>query len=193
MQNQELQRTLNGFVNHGIVRYVDYENALCRVQIEELVTDWLPFTSVRMGAVKVWNPPCEGEQVAVISETGELDTAFVTGSFDYYKQPQPSNNPHTLEVHCKDGAVFSYNHDSHDLRIDLPDESKTTLVTNELQVSADDVLFECDNYAINCQTYSLVSNENKQDGQFVINGKPYLLHGHFGVQTGTGVTGGVSG
>lgn len=134
----ENERRMNNMVNRGIVTEVDYANAVCRVQIDSLVTDWLPFGSVRMGKVKVWNPPHVGEQIYLISETGELETALVLGSFAYDNQPNPTADAATVAMHCDDGAVFSYNHATHQLTIDLPNDSKTA-------IRSDVVTIDCHN------------------------------------------------
>lgn len=195
----DLERRLQSFVNRGIVTQVDYDAALCRVQIDSLETDWLKFSTVRLGNIKIWNPPSIGEQVLVISETGELETALVTSSFAYDDQPMPSSSPDTIELHCKDGAVFSYNHATHNLSVSLPDDSTTQLNTSRLQISASDIDVNCDNYhvscsayAVDCQSYTLNSVTNNQNGVYTINGQPYLDHGHKNVKSGSSNTGGVN-
>lgn len=182
----EAERRLNNIVNLGIVIDVNYDDALCRVQVDGNETDWLPFGAARMGNVKIWNPPAKGEQVLVFSENGELDTAVATGSFDYDNYPMPSTNANSVEVHCKDGAVFSYDHSSHQLSFSLPAGSSTT-------VRSDDVTFNCSNYTINCDNYSLNSSSNDQNGTLVINDTPYLEHTHSNVKSGPSSTGGVNG
>ncbi|MGO2506332.1 MAG: phage baseplate assembly protein V, partial [Psychrobacter alimentarius] len=150
--------------------------------------------------VKIWNPPSVGEQVMVVSENGELDTAVVTGSFDFDNHPMPSANPNSIEMHCKDGAVFSYDHSTHKLDIRLPDESTTTLVSGSVNLRANDVNLQCNSYSvacssysIDCDSYTLDSKTNDQDGTMVINGTPYLEHNHSGVRSGGSSTGGVNG
>lgn len=195
----DLERRLQSFVNRGIVTQVDHKAARCRVQIDGVETDWLKFSSARIGKVKVWNPPCVGEQVHVVSDTGELATAVVTSSFDYDDQPMPSASADTFEIHCDDGASFIYNHATHNLSVSLPDESVTTLVSKRVQVSASNVAIDCDHYHVNCsayvvdcQSYTLNSQSNSQRGTLTINGQPYLGHNHSGVESGSSRTGGVN-
>ena len=195
----ENERRLQSIINRGIVTQVDHAAARCRVQIDGLETDWLKFTSARIGKVKIWNPPSIGEQVLVISETGELSTGLVTTSFDYDDQPLPSANADTFEIHCDDGASFIYNHATHNLGITLPDDSVTSLVSSSVQISARDVAFDCTNfnvncstYSVGCQSYSLDSQTNNQKGILTINGQPYLEHNHNGVKLGGSSTGGVN-
>lgn len=195
----ENERRLQSIINRGIVTQVDHAAARCRVQIDGLETDWLKFTSARIGKVKIWNPPSIGEQVLVISETGELSTGLVTTSFDYDDQPMPSANADTFEIRCDDGATFIYNHATHNLGVTLPDDSTTTLVSSRVQISARDVSFDCNNfdvncesYSIGCQSYTLNGQTINQNGKLIINAQPYLDHNHKGVETGSGSTGGVN-
>lgn len=181
----ENERRMNNMVNRGIVTEVDYANAVCRVQIDSLVTDWLPFGSVRMGKVKVWNPPHVGEQVYLISETGELETALVLGSFAYDNQPNPTADAATVAMHCDDGAVFSYNHATHQLTIDLPNDSKTA-------IRSDVVTIDCHNAHIHADDFNLSANRAAIDAELIINGIPYNEHTHKKVQTGNSLTGGVN-
>ncbi len=195
----ENERRLQSFINRGIVTDVDHANARCRVQIDGLETDWLKFSAARIGKVKIWNPPCVGEQVLVISETGELSTGLVTTSFDYDDQPMPSANADTFELHCDDGATFIYNHATHNLEVTLLDDSTTTLISNRVQISARDVSFDCNNfdvncesYSIGCQSYTLNGQTINQNGKLIINDQPYLEHGHKNVENGSSVSGGVN-
>lgn len=195
----DIERRLQSFVNRGIVTQVDYAAARCRVQIDGLETDWLKFSAARLGNIKIWNPPSVGEQVLVISETGELSTGLVTTSFDYDDEPMPSANPDTIEIHCNDGAAFIYNHATHALSVSLPDDSTTTLRSSRLQISATAVDIDCatyrvacDSYRLDCQSYTLNSQTNNQNGVYTINGQPYLSHNHNGVKSGPDSTGGVN-
>lgn len=192
----EHERRLNNVISIGIVDEVNHKDALCTVVIEDNVTDWLPFGGMRMGNVKIWNPPSVGEQVLVLSENGELDTAVVVSSFDYESNKQPSSNPNSVELHCKDGAKFVYDHSLHKLDVNLPSDSTTTVQSNTITVNSDDITFNSgtttfnsDDITLNCKNYSLNSNQNDQNGVLVINGLPYLDHLHDKVTPGYGVSG----
>lgn len=195
----ENERRLQSFINRGIVTDVDHANARCRVQIDGLETDWLKFSAARIGKVKIWNPPCVGEQVLVISETGELTTGLVTTSFDYDDQPMPSANADAFEIHCDDGATFTYNHATHNLSVSLPDESTTNINSSYILLSAIDIGIYCtnyrvasDNYEVSCSNYKLNGQTINQNGKLVINDQPYLDHGHKNVKSGSDTTGGVN-
>ena len=53
----DLDRRLANVVRFGTVAAVDHAQALVRVDIGELVTDWLPWAAPRAGANRVWSPP----------------------------------------------------------------------------------------------------------------------------------------
>lgn len=188
----ENERRMNNMVNRGIVTEVDYANAVCRVQIDSLVTDWLPFGSVRMGKVKVWNPPHVGEQVMLISETGELETALILGGFDYDDQPNPSTDGNVIAIHCDDGAAFSYNHDSHLLTIDLPNDSKTAIRSDVVTIDCHTAHINADDFNVSADSAAIDANKVNINANLVINGTPYNDHTHNKVQTGNSSTGGVN-
>ena len=128
--------------------------------------------------------PC-CEQVYLISETGELETALVLGSFAYDNQPNPSTDGNVIAIHCDDGAAFSYNHDSHLLTIDLPNESKTA-------IRSDVVTVDCHDAYIHADDFNLSANRAAIDAELIINGIPYKDHTHKNVQSGRSSTGGVN-
>ncbi|OBX79132.1 hypothetical protein A9306_08965 [Moraxella atlantae] len=188
----ENERRMNNMVNRGIVTAVDYAKAVCRVQIDSLETDWLPFGSVRMGKVKVWNPPHVGEQVYLISETGELETALVLGSFAYDDQPNPSQSPDILLIRCDDGAEFSYHHANHELSIHLPDNSKTILYSHDVFVDCHTANINANRFAVSANHLNFTADSCDIDAHLTINGIAYNSHTHKNVQTGKSSTGGVN-
>lgn len=188
----ENERRMNNMVNRGIVTAVDYANAVCRVQIDSLETDWLPFGSIRMGKVKVWNPPHVGEQVYLISETGELETALVLGSFAYDNQPNPTIDENMVAIYCDDGAVFSYSHATHNLTIDLPNDSKTTVRSDVVAVDCYTASIDADSFHVSADSAVIDASQCDINANLVINGTPYKAHTHRNVQSGKSSTGGVN-
>lgn len=70
----ELARLLANVLRVGTVAQVRARPAACRVQMGELLTDWLPWLSTRAGGQRgrTWWPPRVGEQCLVLSPGGEL-------------------------------------------------------------------------------------------------------------------------
>lgn len=188
----ENERRMNNMVNRGIVTAVDYSRAVCRVQIDSLETDWLPFGAVRMSKVKVWNPPHVGEQVYLISETGELETALVLGSFAYDSQPNPTTDENLVAIYCDDGAIFSYSHATHNLLIDLPNDSKTHIRSDVVAVDCHHANIDADSFNVSADSVVIDASRFDINAELVINGTPYNDHTHKDVQSGKSSTGGVN-
>lgn len=70
----ELARLLANVLRVGTVAQVRARPAACRVQMGQLLTDWLPWLSTRAGGQRgrTWWPPRVGEQCLVLSPGGEL-------------------------------------------------------------------------------------------------------------------------
>ena len=75
----ELERRLANVVRPGVIREVDADRALVRVQYdvgtdgEPAVTAWRPWVAARAGTTLAWSAPSAGEQVLLLAPTGELE------------------------------------------------------------------------------------------------------------------------
>ncbi|WP_256203996.1 phage baseplate assembly protein V [Pseudomonas sp. MOIL14HWK12:I2] len=83
-----LSRLIKNLIRLGTVAEVDHGSlpdkhpARIRVQSGELLTGWLPFTAGRAGTTRDWDPPPMGEQVLVLSPSGQTaQDIVVTGLF----------------------------------------------------------------------------------------------------------------
>ncbi|AMC35322.1 hypothetical protein VN23_12235 [Janthinobacterium sp. B9-8] len=111
-QTAEHSRILESLIRIGTVAEVDHTNALCRVQSGELLTDWLPWLTRRAGTVRSWSPPSIGEQVVMLSQSGEVGAGVVLPGLFSDAMPAPSSAAAVTCVVFPDGALVSYNHDS---------------------------------------------------------------------------------
>jgi hypothetical protein len=87
----------------GTIHEVDAKKGLARVKIGEtkdgkpVLSPWSPWKEVAMGAIKTHFPPAVGEQVKLLSESGDLTDAVIDTSL-------PSNankRPHDKEGEAK--------------------------------------------------------------------------------------------
>jgi phage baseplate assembly protein V len=75
------EQAREGIVRFGVVTAVDAGNARARVSFGgESESEWLPWLADRAGAISVWAPVSEGEQVIVLSESGETAQGVILGS-----------------------------------------------------------------------------------------------------------------
>lgn len=114
-------------IRFGRVVSVDHAAGKCVVEIDEdLHTGPIRWAAPRMGDTRVWCPPTVGEQVLVLCPAGEIGAAIAIGGITCNAFPVPANGMADL-IRFKDGAVLSYDPDSHTLAFALPDGGKLTL------------------------------------------------------------------
>lgn len=109
---------IENLVRVGTVHEVDLSAPLCRVASGELITGWLPMPSQRAGRTRKWCPLTVGEQVIVLSPSGDPAAGFVLpmGIFSDAITP-PSDSADVELTEYPDGAVISYNHATHVLSV----------------------------------------------------------------------------
>lgn len=90
----------------GTIVGVDPANrALVRVQIDDRVTDWIPYAMKASKYIKIWIPPQIGEQVEVHSPYGEGDDGVAHGSIYNKDCKEPDGaNSHTSIIEWSNGA-----------------------------------------------------------------------------------------
>lgn len=112
MSLADLARRLENLIRIGTIAHVDVADAAAprvRVQDGDLLTGWLPFGALRAGTARVWSAPTVGEQVLLLSPSGELASAVVFGSLFCSATPAPSTNPHEHIIDFADGTRISHN------------------------------------------------------------------------------------
>lgn len=137
-QHTDLTRRLANLLRAGRVEAVDLEAARCRVRFGDIVTAWLPFVSAKAGEDRTWHPPEVGEQVLVLSPSGELTAGFVLGGVYTTAYPPPSTSPDVSRMLFKDGATATYDRALHSLTLDLPASGSSLVITvnGDVTVSA---------------------------------------------------------
>lgn len=91
----ELERRLANVVRVGTIQAV--ENGKVRVRIgtdpegKPVLTPWLPWTE-RAGRIKTWMPPSAGEQVRVISPSGDVAQGWIDCGGFSDANPAPSDD-----------------------------------------------------------------------------------------------------
>lgn len=96
-------------VRFGVVTAVDPGAARARVSFGgETESAWLSWFPLRAGEISVWAPPSEGEQVMVLSESGDTAQGVIIGS------AFSSSNPPTAEA----GGLFKIQVGASSIEID---------------------------------------------------------------------------
>ncbi|TDE19288.1 phage baseplate assembly protein V [Vibrio owensii] len=142
---RDLQRRMANMIRRGRVHSVDFEQSPPRVKVEyekDAVTGWLPWISGRESSKHRtdWEPLAIGEQVIILSESGELSAGVVIPSLPDATSPVPSTSPDEHVSRYEDGTTFTYNRKTHTLIIDVQGDVNfhaTGNVTGHIEGNAD--------------------------------------------------------
>ncbi|MCP4101045.1 MAG: phage baseplate assembly protein V [Lentisphaerae bacterium] len=129
-ETTELQRNIANIIRVGTIAEADYVKTKVRVQMGELLTNWLDFISFRAALVTVWCPPEVGEQVLIISPGGDLAQGVVIPALYQHTFPASAATPAITKMTFADGAKLEYDSASHQLQAILPGGGKTTLISD---------------------------------------------------------------
>lgn len=114
----EAFRLIHNLVRVGIVAEVDVDRARARVQAGDNLTGWQTWISARTGTTVEWDPPTVGEQVVLISPSGDLAQAIIITGL--YAQNAPSDSADEHKRVYPDGASITYDHVKKELVANLP-------------------------------------------------------------------------
>lgn len=113
-------RTAN-LIRLGHVAEVDLSAGLARVEFEDgWISDGLPWMTGAAGALRVWSAPSVGEQVSVLSPSGEPAAGFILRGLFSTDFPAPADDADLTRAEWDDGAQDDYDATAHARRIHLP-------------------------------------------------------------------------
>ena len=127
-EKSDLERRMNGIVCFGTIHTVDYTKAKARVRLGDNITGWLPWVTGRAGPAREWWPFEPGEQVMVLSPSGEPDQGWILGAVPCRQFPAPAASPDIHRITYPDGAVLEYDRGAHHLKAHLPLGGRVTIV-----------------------------------------------------------------
>ena len=116
-----LARLLENLIRFGVIAAVQMEPPRVQVTTGKLTTAWLPWLALRAGADREWDPPTVGEQVILLSPSGQLANGIiVTGVFSDHI-PANGNRAGLHRRTYVDGTVIEYDSVAHHLNATLVD------------------------------------------------------------------------
>lgn len=120
MNLADLARLIENIVRFGTVAEVQMQPPRVKVSSGNITTTWLPWLNLRAGADREWDPPTIGEQVVLLSPSGNLTQGVaLTGLFsDLITANGDREGLHRRTY--RDGAVIEYDSIAHRLRAILP-------------------------------------------------------------------------
>jgi len=131
----ELARKLENLIRIGKVARVDVENSSVQIQIGTLLTKPLPWLEHAAGETRTRRVPSIGEQVVVLSMSGELNNGVVLTGLNQQRYPTLSA-PATEEQHVfSDGTSITYNTETHELKFNV--QGNITLSASKINIEGD--------------------------------------------------------
>lgn len=117
----ELLRRLENLIRIGTIIAVDLsgEIPLYRVKTGELETDWIAAAVRRAGTAKKSHAYTSGEQVVLLSPSGDLGAAVISHALNSTTNPSPDNHATRDRATYPDGAVIEYDPEAHQLKADV--------------------------------------------------------------------------
>lgn len=116
-QNSDITRLLTNMVRIGTVTEVD--GARARVRFGGNHSNWLPWCVARAGDDRDWQAPSIGEQVLLLSPSGDPAQAVIAGSLYQALHPAPSSDPNIRTIHFVDGTTITYDKEATNLDLSL--------------------------------------------------------------------------
>lgn len=115
----EADRRLANIMRQGTIHAVDPATSMVQVDLGDLVTDWIPWTTPRAGDDRIYTTPDVGEQVVILSP-GEPSQGMVIGSLFRNDSPANGNNGKDRRITFKDGTVVEMDRDSSVMNVTMP-------------------------------------------------------------------------
>lgn len=160
----EIDRRLANMIRLGTIAELDEANALVTVAVGDMKTDWLPWRASRAGGNVAWHAPEVGEQVILLSPSGDLGQAVVLGSLYQSAHPANANTKDVQRMTYADGTVVEYDRAAHQLKVDASAASGTVLVN----VGGGHVIVQCataavtasDSVTVECATAAVTASQS---------------------------------
>jgi phage baseplate assembly protein gpV len=117
----DLERRLANMIRYGVIEQLDEQAAKVRVRSGGILSDWLKWRTQRAGPDSDWWAPEPGEQVIMLSPSGETNQALILGSINSNRFPCPATRKTLHRITYQDGTTKEYDRESSTDRITYPD------------------------------------------------------------------------
>ena len=114
----ELDRRLGNVYRVGVIAAVDAAQGLATVDLGDLVTDWLPWLTMRAGQDRAWSTPDVGEQVAILTP-GDPSQGVIIGSMFSDAKPANGDDGKDRRLTFSDGSVIEFDRTASVLNVTL--------------------------------------------------------------------------
>lgn len=135
----DIARRLASIVRVGRVAEVDCAQVRVRVSFGQggaNKTAWIPWMTGRAGATKDWNPPSVGEQVVVLSPSGNLAAGFIlAGAINWNEKPAPDSMAHVTKTVFSDGTTITQDAQAKTYEVNVPSGGTLSLVCGSSSIT----------------------------------------------------------
>lgn len=177
-QLSDIERRLANIVKIAVISEVNHSDKLIRVSAGDIQSAWLPWPADVGKNYKRWRPLRQGQQVVLVSPSGDLSQAVIVGMLYSNVLDSPSDDENLDLIEYDDGTVISYDSDAHKLTIDCVSDVHVNAVNASIDATALDITAEV----------SINGNVNVV-GDVVADGISLKSHTHSGVVSGGALSG----
>lgn len=189
---------LANLLRYGVIAELDEANPdgpRATVDLGDVVTDWLPWFTPRAGADRTWWAPEPGEQVMVLSPSGELSQGTILPAINSGVNPANGGRRTLQRTTYADGTIVEYDRDAHKVTVDAS-ASNGAVVVN---VGAGQVTVNCATATVNASSSVTLDTPRTHctgtltvDGDTLVKGAA-TVQGATTCQAGLAVSGGAGG
>lgn len=201
----ESERVQANMIRLGVVTEVDATNALAKLKVGGLDTDWLPWGVARAGGTRTASAPTVGEQRLVFSPYGDTAQAVIGPAIYQDNHPTPAATADQEVVVFPDGTRVEYDSAANKLQIDVAGTAQVVVNCKVATVNAEtSVTLDTPNtFCTGNLTVAKSLTMGEEGGSATMNGAVEIIgpsvthngksigdtHTHIGVQPGGGTTG----
>ena len=139
----EAHRRLSNLMRLGTLEEIDYGQAIGRVRFGGILTDWLPFIVARAGQDRQFWAPDLGEQVVVLSPSGDLVQGVILGSIYRTRYPVTRAGEGRNTAIFGDGTMVQYDRRAHTLTIEMQEGGIKIVAPRGIDITGDVRVIGC--------------------------------------------------
>lgn len=126
--NSQHDRLIAKLISYGRVDSVDAAAGVATIDFDGEVVPGLSWAKRQMGKTRQWYAPSVGEQVCVLSPSGDLSQGTIAFSIEQDEFPNAGDSSDYERTVYDDGTVIEYNTASNTLTIDASASSGTVVI-----------------------------------------------------------------
>jgi phage baseplate assembly protein V len=111
------RRLISNIIQYGTISEVDPAKVRAKVKSGKLTTGFLPILMPATGGIKIWRLPSIGEQVMILSPSGNTTNGVILPGLYQTAFPAPSTDPKETIIEFENGETIKHNSSSNTLTV----------------------------------------------------------------------------